>query len=82
MAYISYISEDEASDELSALYKRYHDPTTGQVDNILRIHSHNPRSMETHVGFYQTVVKGRSPLSRKQREMIAVVVSSANGCHY
>jgi alkylhydroperoxidase family enzyme len=31
---------------------------------------------------YVTVMRGESDLSRAQREMIAVVVSTANQCHY
>jgi AhpD family alkylhydroperoxidase len=29
-----------------------------------------------------TLMRGRSALSRTQREMIGVVVSSINNCHY
>jgi uncharacterized peroxidase-related enzyme len=81
MAFISYIPETEASDELRRLYDRYREPSGG-VDNIIRIHSHNPESMEKHYEFYRHLMRGPSPLSRPQREMIAVVVSSANHCHY
>lgn len=51
-------------------------------DNILRIHSLNPPSGEAHHRLYRTLMHGRSELTRVQREMIAVVVSSLNGCHY
>jgi hypothetical protein len=81
MAYIQYVPEDDASPELKKLYDRYRNPE-GIVDNILRIHGLNPQSMVDHVGLYRTVVHGRSPLSRAQREMIAVVVSAVNECHY
>lgn len=82
MAYISYIAEDEASERLRELYTRYRHPLAGHPPNILRIQSHNPASMEKHFEFYSTVVKGPSPLSQAQREMIAVVVSAANECRY
>jgi uncharacterized peroxidase-related enzyme len=82
MAYISTIPDSEASAPLKALYERCRDPEHGVVPNILRIHSHNPSSLEAHVRYYQTVVRGRSPLSRAQREMIAVVVSATNHCRY
>jgi len=81
MAFISYIPETEASDELRQLYQHYREPSGG-VDNIIRIHSHNPGSMEKHYEFYRHLMRGPSPLSRIQREMIAVVVSAANHCHY
>ena len=81
MAYIRYIEEDEASPELRKLYERYRDPA-GHVDNILRIHGPNPRSMVSHYQLYETLMRGRSDLTRVQREMIAVVVSAINQCHY
>ena len=51
-------------------------------DNIIRIHSLNPASMAHHVTLYAHLMRGRSPLSRVQREMIAVAVSAANDCYY
>ena len=53
-----------------------------RVDNIVRIHSLNPPSMEHHVRLYAHLMRGESPLSRTQREMIAVTVSSVNDCFY
>ena len=81
MAFIPYISDEDASPELRVLYDRYRDPS-GQVDNVLRIHGPNPASLEGHYRLYSTLVRGRSDLSRAQREMIAIVVSSINECHY
>jgi len=81
MAYIPYIAESQAGDNLKTLYDRYRDPK-GFVDNILKIHGHNPPSLEAHVKLYATLMRGRSELTKIQREMIAVVVSSINKCHY
>ena len=81
MAYIPYIERDDASPELRRLYERYREPG-GAVDNILKIQGLNPPSMETHYELYRTLMHGPSGLSRVQREMIAVVVSSINECHY
>lgn len=81
MAYIRYIEEENASPALRELYDRYREPG-GQVDNVLRIHGHNPPSLEAHFKLYVTLMRGRSDLSRTQREMIAIVVSSINECHY
>ena len=81
MAFIRYVDEQDASPRLRELYDRYRDPK-GHVDNILRIHGHNPASLETHFQLYKTLMRGRSDLTRVQREMIAIVVSSINECHY
>lgn len=81
MAYIRYIPEEKASDELRALYQKYRSPH-GDVDHILKIHCHNPASMVGHAEYYRHLMFGKSELSRVQREMIAVVVSTLNRCEY
>ena len=83
MAYITHADEGgEMDPKLADLYKLCRDPSHGGVDNILRIHSHNPSSLEGHLSLYRTLMFGRSELSRARREMIGVVVSRANDCHY
>ena len=81
MAYIRMIQEDEAQGKLADLYRRLRN-REGVVDNILKIHSLNAPSLEAHFDLYRTVMSGRSTLSRRQREMIAVTVSVLNHCHY
>lgn len=81
MAFIPYVPYEEATGVLADLYARYAGPE-GRIDNILRIHSLNPPSMEHHLELYAHLMRGRSPLSRVQREMIAIAVSAANDCFY
>lgn len=81
MAYISYQPYEGATGLLARLYERY-DRGDGHVDNIIRIHSLNPRSMKDHVDLYSHLMRGPSPLTRVQREMLAVTVSSLNHCFY
>lgn len=81
MAWIRTIGEAEAEGRLAASYAKLIEPWGG-VDNILKIHSLNPPTLDQHFELYKTVMRGRSPLSKVQREMIAVVVSAANQCHY
>lgn len=52
------------------------------IDNILASHSLNQDAMRAHIALYRTIVFGRSPLTRAEREAIAVAVSAANDCHY
>ena len=81
MAWIETITENAAEGELQALYANLVEPWGG-VDNILKIHSLNPASLKAHVLLYKTVMYSRSPIKRPEREMIAVVVSALNRCHY
>jgi alkylhydroperoxidase family enzyme len=80
-AWIQMIERSDATGRLREFYDRWHRPD-GDVDNILKIHSLNPESLKGHYEFYRGIMAGRSPLSRAQREMIAVVVSTLNSCHY
>jgi alkylhydroperoxidase family enzyme len=52
------------------------------LDNVLASHALNPEALRTHLALYRTVMFGDSPLSRAEREAIAVAVSAANDCHY
>ncbi|MFN2467975.1 MAG: carboxymuconolactone decarboxylase family protein [Gaiellaceae bacterium] len=40
------------------------------------------RRSEAHLRLCRTIMFGDSPLTRSEREAIAVAVSSANDCHY
>ncbi|MEX2645789.1 MAG: carboxymuconolactone decarboxylase family protein [Gaiellaceae bacterium] len=57
-------------------------PEGATMANILASHSLNPAALEAHLGLYRTIMFGESPLSRVEREAIAVAVSAANDCHY
>jgi len=80
--WIETVEETEAQDEVAAAYAECGDKKTGQVDHIMKIHSLNPQSMLDHEHLYRTLMYGRSPIKRPQREMIAVVVSALNHCVY
>jgi len=54
----------------------------GELANILASHSLNPEALAAHVRLYRTVMFGDSPLTRTEREGIAVAVTAANDCHY
>lgn len=81
MAWIKMIGESEAVGKLRDIYDKLTAPWGG-VDNILKIHSLNPRSLAAHYELYKTLMHGPSELSRTQREMIAVTVSAINQCVY
>ena len=81
MTWIAEIDEREAKGSLKDQYSKLKEPWGG-IDNILKIHSLNPESLAAHVQLYKTVMFGKSPIPRIDREMIALVVSSINQCHY
>lgn len=82
MAWIDIIDEPESSGRLQELYERMVDPEYGRVDTILRIHSLHPEGLRTHHELYREVMTGTRSLRKVEREMIALVVSVVNECHY
>lgn len=81
MSWIQTRGKDEADGELADLYARLA-PGDQPLDNILSIHSLHPSSLSDHVALYKTLMYGPGPLSRRERELVAVAVSAANRCHY
>ena len=81
MAWIKVIAPEHSQGELLEQYKRMKDPA-GNVANILAVHSLNPAALGAHFDLYRTLMFGRLELKRSLREMIAVVVSKTNECHY
>ena len=72
------------SDAMGLLQKEYAAAMrrAGRIWNIVSIMSINPSAMKSSMGLYRTLMFGPSPLSRRQREMLAVVTSAKNGCVY
>lgn len=81
MPWIKVISIDEASGLLRRQYEAALN-RAGRIWNIVSIMSQNPRVLRASMSFYSALMHGDSPLSRGQREMLAVVVSATNGCRY
>ncbi len=54
----------------------------GRVFGIVRAMSQAPAILDASMGLYQRVMFAKGGLARYQRELLAVVVSRANECHY
>jgi alkylhydroperoxidase family enzyme len=81
MAAIRTIDESEATGELAEVYRRLAGPG-GKVANILKVESLAPKALAAHYQLYRELMFGAGPLSRRERELCAVIVSHANACHY
>jgi alkylhydroperoxidase family enzyme len=82
MAWIEIIPDDSWEGDLGEMYPKVVDPTYGRVDHILAVHSLNPRSMAAHQALYESAMAGSATLRKVERELIALVVSLENDCHY
>lgn len=81
MTWIRTVSDAEATGTL----KKHFDAAikrAGRVYHVVRAMSLNPETLRSSMGFYRESMFGDSPLSRAEREMLAVVVSRANDCFY
>jgi len=54
----------------------------GMLPNVLRSYAFRPKKLGNFVSTYNELMLGESGLSKLEREMIAVVVSSTNHCYY
>lgn len=81
MAHIDVIGPEDADGLLQRVY-RQRTASAGRLWNIVSIQCHNPEALRESMRLYAAVMFGDSPLTRAQREMIAVVTSQANDCHY
>jgi len=81
MAWLRTIPAEEATGRLKKIYGAAV-ARAGKVFGILRAMSLSPRSLDASMGLYGAVMLGPSAVSRRERELLAVVVSRANHCHY
>jgi alkylhydroperoxidase family enzyme len=81
---MSFIPLIPASDATPALAQAYAQVSAGRgrVANILGIHGVHPAAMLSHLRLYQDLLFAPSPLTRVERETVAVAVSWANRCRY
>ena len=77
--------ELEGECDLSAEQQAYFakcDEKLGFVPNVLKAYAFNPTKLQAFADMYNDLMLGPSGLSKLEREMIAVVVSSVNRCYY
>lgn len=81
MANIKVINYEESTNKLRDIYDNLIEKR-GKLASVHTIQSLHPDSIIAHMELYMTIMFSQSPLSRIQREMIAVIVSKTNGCKY
>jgi uncharacterized peroxidase-related enzyme len=81
LAWLHVPGEDEVPDEVRDLWRRAEEKL-GFVPNVLRVWALRPDHLLRWRKYMDGVLKGDSGLTEAQREMIGVVVSTTNRCHY
>jgi uncharacterized peroxidase-related enzyme len=69
------------SPAMAAYFKKCQD-RLGFVPNVLLAYAFDMAKLESFVAMYNELMRGDSGLSKLEREMIAVAVSSQNRCYY
>ncbi len=75
------LPQAKLSAAMAAYFKKCQD-RLGFVPNVLLAYAFDMAKLETFVAMYNDLMLGESGLSKLEREMIAVAVSSQNRCYY
>ncbi|MEZ6014232.1 MAG: carboxymuconolactone decarboxylase family protein [Planctomycetota bacterium] len=81
MPWIRTFQPDEATGRLAKSYAAALQ-RAGRVFGIVKSMSLAPAVLDASMGLYQRIMFADEGLARYQRELLAVVVSRTNGCHY
>jgi uncharacterized peroxidase-related enzyme len=81
MAWVRVIPPAEATGELKESYERAA-KERGAVGDLFQATSLHPGVVDKHLALYKELQFADGPLSRRERELIATVVSRENGCLY
>lgn len=82
-AMITALALDPAPlDEEMSAYFALCEEKLGLIPNVLRAYSFDMAKLKAFVAMHDDLMRAPSGLSKLEREMIAVVVSSANRCYY
>ena len=84
MPYIKTIPPSEATGKLKESYETVSGPSAarGKVAMVRQVQSLNPHALAAWSDLGAAIMHGPSHLTRRQREMIATVVSATNHCSY
>jgi uncharacterized peroxidase-related enzyme len=78
---LTIASEGPLGERLEAYFAKC-DEKLGFVPNVLKAYAFSPAKLQAFADMYNDLMLADSRLSKLEREMIGVVVSSANHCHY
>lgn len=78
---LALAQETPLSPAMSAYFAKCEEKL-GMVPNVLKAYAFNTEKLEAFVAFYNDLMLGASGLSKLDRELIAVAVSSINSCYY
>ena len=81
MAWVPMVAEQGASGQLKEVYQRVRE-RAGVVPNIAKVQSLRPKTLERGFDLYCQIMDDPTGISKRERVLIATVVSKMNGCLY
>ncbi|MGL4611730.1 MAG: peroxidase-related enzyme [Trueperaceae bacterium] len=82
ISYLHVPNRGEVSADVETLFQKF-EAKVGFLPNVAKVFSLTPEHFLKWFTYYDFLLRNeQSPLSRKEREMIALVVSSENKCEY
>jgi alkylhydroperoxidase family enzyme len=81
MAWIKTIAPEAATGKLKEIYEAA-SARAGYVPQMTRLQSLRPETMEIGFSLYRHLMDAPTGITRRQRVLIATVVSKVNGCHW
>ena len=81
MAWVQTVAVETASGKLREMYQRVRE-RAGVVPNIAKVQSLRPQTMECGFDLYRQVMDDPTGISRRERVLVATVVSKVNGFVY
>ena len=81
MTWVQTVPEETASGKLHEVYQRVRE-RAGLVPNIAKLQSLRPKTTAHGFDLYCQIMDDPTGITRRERVLIATVVSKANGCLY
>jgi len=81
MAWVQTVAEEAASGELNEQYRRARE-RAGFVPQIAKVQSLRPATLQRGFDLYCQIMDDPTGISKRERVLIATVVSKVNGCLY
>lgn len=81
MSWVPMIPEEKATGKLREVYELARQ-RAGKVPNIAKLQSLRPDTTERGFALYCQIMDDSTGLSKRERVLIATVVSKVNGCLY
>jgi uncharacterized peroxidase-related enzyme len=75
------VAEQDASGQLNEVYQRVRE-RAGVVPNVAKVQALRPKTMERGFDLYCQIMDDPTGIGKRERALIATVVSKVNGCLY